>query len=95
MGPEQGLGRRALQEGAGRGLDGSAEKIVARRVTDIELDPRVEGREIHEVGRPEVPRFARRLRRERFLPQFRDRSNRRDAKDSGALLRRGCKQGNA
>ena len=58
MGLRQGLRRRALQEGAGGGVERRAEEVVRRGVADVELDGGVEGRQVDEVGLAELARLG-------------------------------------
>ena len=55
------LGRRALEEGAGLGVDGAAREVVGRGVAYVEPDGRVEFDDLDEVGRAEPALLLRRL----------------------------------
>ena len=89
---EAALGGGPLQESARRSVNRSAEEVVGGGVADVELDARVERRDIHQVRPAKVARLPRRLGGERFRAQCRNRPHRDDAKDPRPLLRQ---KGNA
>ena len=86
MGAQERLGSRTLQEGARRRVDRRAQEIIGGSVTNIELDARVELRDVDEVGRAERSLFVRRLGRERFRAQFRNGADGCDAEDARPIL---------
>jgi hypothetical protein len=50
MSAQQGLGRGPLQERAGLRVDRPPDEVVLRRVADVQLDRRIEGRQLDEIG---------------------------------------------
>jgi hypothetical protein len=59
----QRLGGRALKKRTRLGVDRLAGEVVGPRVVDVQVDGRVEGRQLDQVGRAESTRFDRRRRR--------------------------------
>jgi hypothetical protein len=72
---EKSFGGGALKEGAGLGVDWSAEKIVRRRITNLEMNRRIEGSQFHEVRLAKVSGLCGWFRRESFCAKFRDRAD--------------------
>src|SRR5205085_1614478 len=80
MSADECLGGRALHEGARLVIDLRSEKVVGRRVADLELDRRVEFHELDEIWVTKIAALRRRYGRQGLGAQRGDRSQRRDAK---------------
>src|SRR5215211_6300145 len=74
------LGGGTLEEGAWLVVEAGAEKVVGRRVADLELDARIERHELHEIVRRERARLYRRRAGQRFGAERVDRADGSDAK---------------
>src|SRR5690606_14673056 len=68
--PDEGLGRRALEEGAGLAVEDRAHEVVRGRVADVELDRGVGGDDLDEVGLEELAGLDRWRRGQCFGPEL-------------------------
>ena len=69
-----------LQESARLGVKDAAEKVVGRRVTNLQLDRWIKTVEFNQLRLAKLSGLFRRLGCERLFEQFADRSERLDAK---------------
>src|SRR6266851_2408500 len=78
---QQSVSGGALEKGAGLRVDRRAEEIVGGGVANIEMNAGVEGRQVYEVGVPELPILVRRRGGQRFLAKVFYRARELDAED--------------
>ena len=76
---QQRFRRGPLQKGSRLRVNRSAQKIVGRRIADVELDRRIKRGEFHEVRLEKIAGFRGRMICERLLPKLREILDRREA----------------